>query len=103
MPSRRTSRSGVRSATGASRCAGSAIGHRRCLAQPTDDLLAQLCRPQHQHRVGVAGDLADEITGYTDAVLVLGPAELREEVVRRLREAAAMADRGPGAPGGTGG
>jgi len=36
-------------------------------------------------------------------VLVLGPAELREEVVRRLREAAAMADRGPGAPGGTGG
>ena len=49
------------------------------------------------------GDLADEITGYTDAVLVLGPAELREEVVRRLREAAAMADRGPGAPGGTGG
>jgi proteasome accessory factor B len=38
-------------------------------------------------------DLADEITGYTDAVIVLGPPDLREAVVRRLREAVAMGER----------
>ena len=38
-------------------------------------------------------DLADEITAYTDAVVVLGPAALREAVVRRLLEAVVMGDR----------
>ena len=42
-------------------------------------------------------DLADEITGYTDAVVVLAPPDLREEVVRRLREAVAMGERLTGA------
>lgn len=35
-------------------------------------------------------DLADEITGYTDAVVALGPPSLRESVVRRLEAAAEM-------------
>ncbi|QJW36797.1 helix-turn-helix transcriptional regulator [Cellulosimicrobium protaetiae] len=34
--------------------------------------------------------LADEVVGYGDAVLVLGPPDLREAVVRRLRDAAAL-------------
>jgi proteasome accessory factor B len=34
--------------------------------------------------------LAEEVLGYGDAVLVLGPPELREVVVRRLREAAGL-------------
>ncbi|MBX9247164.1 hypothetical protein ICW40_20435, partial [Actinotalea ferrariae] len=38
-------------------------------------------------------ELADEVTGYTDAVVVLGPAPLREAVVRRLRAAVAMGER----------
>ena len=38
-------------------------------------------------------DLADEVVGYTGAVVALEPPELRDEVVRRLREAVAMADR----------
>ncbi len=38
-------------------------------------------------------DLADEIVAYTDAVVVLGPAALREAVVRRLLEAVVMGDR----------
>jgi len=42
-------------------------------------------------------DLADEVLGYTDAVVVLDPPELRDEVVRRLREAVAMARRLAGA------
>lgn len=42
-------------------------------------------------------DLADEIAGYTDAVVVLGPPDLRDEVVRRLKEAVAMGDRLAGA------
>ncbi|MBD5787467.1 WYL domain-containing protein [Cellulosimicrobium terreum] len=41
--------------------------------------------------------LADEVVGYGDAVLVLGPPELRDVVVRRLQEAAAL-----GSAGGTG-
>ena len=40
-----------------------------------------------------ASDLADEIAAYTDAVLVLEPASLRESVLRRLRDAVAMGDR----------
>ena len=44
-----------------------------------------------------SGDLADELLGYADAVVVLGPADLREDVVSRLREAVAMADRLTGA------
>ena len=35
-------------------------------------------------------DLADEVTGYTDAVVVLGPLSLRDAVVRRLEAAAEM-------------
>ncbi len=38
-------------------------------------------------------DLADEVVGYTDAVVVLGPPALRDEVLRRLQAAVAMADR----------
>lgn len=37
-------------------------------------------------------DLADEVTGYTDAVVVLGPPALRDAVVRRLRLAARLGD-----------
>ena len=40
-----------------------------------------------------ASDLADEIAAYTDAVLVLEPASLRESVLRRLRDAVTMAER----------
>lgn len=40
-----------------------------------------------------AADLADEVLGYADAVVVLGPDDLRDDVVRRLREAVAMAAR----------
>jgi proteasome accessory factor B len=36
---------------------------------------------------GRAGELADEIAAYTDSVVVLGPAELRSDVLRRLRDA----------------
>lgn len=35
-------------------------------------------------------ELAEEVAAYTDAVLVLGPADLRDAVVRRLRAAAAL-------------
>lgn len=38
------------------------------------------------------GQLADEVAAYGDAVLVLGPPELRSEVVRRLRDAAGLGD-----------
>ena len=40
-----------------------------------------------------AGDLAAEVVGYTDAVVVLDPPELRESVVRRLRAAVEMGER----------
>ncbi|WNB87643.1 WYL domain-containing protein [Cellulomonas sp. ATA003] len=47
-------------------------------------------------------ELADEIAGYADAVVVLGPADLRDAVLRRLRAAATL-DRppvpAPAAPG----
>lgn len=48
-------------------------------------------------------DLADEIAGYTDAVLVLAPADLRDEVIRRLTETVAMGERVAGPAGGTDG
>lgn len=38
-------------------------------------------------------DLAGEVTGYTDAVVVLAPASLRQAVVARLREAVRMGER----------
>lgn len=41
----------------------------------------------------VTSDLADEITGYTDAVVALGPPPLREAVVDRLRAAVVMGER----------
>ena len=40
-----------------------------------------------------SADLAEELLGYADTVVVLGPDDLRADVVGRLREAAAMADR----------
>ncbi|WP_175008543.1 WYL domain-containing protein [Cellulosimicrobium sp. TH-20] len=43
--------------------------------------------------------MADEVVGYGDAVLVLGPPDLREAVVRRLRDAAGLAT-GPADGGG---
>lgn len=36
------------------------------------------------------GDLADEVAGYADAVVVLAPPDLREAVLRRLRAAARL-------------
>jgi proteasome accessory factor B len=39
---------------------------------------------------GSASELADEIAGYADAVVVLAPADLREQVLGRLRAAAAL-------------
>ncbi len=44
-------------------------------------------------------DLADEVVGYTDAVVVLAPDDLRKEVVHRLREAVAMGERIGGTDG----
>ncbi len=41
-------------------------------------------------------DLADEIVGYTDAVIALAPATLRDAVVRRLTAAVALAQVGSG-------
>lgn len=46
-----------------------------------------------------SADLAEEILGYADAVVVLAPQGLREDVVARLREAVAMADRLVGTAG----
>lgn len=46
-----------------------------------------------------SADLAEELLGYADAVVVLGPADLRADVVVRLREAVLMADRLAGADG----
>ncbi len=40
-----------------------------------------------------ASDFADEITGYSDAVVVLAPASLRASVLRRLRETVAAGER----------
>lgn len=40
-----------------------------------------------------AGELADEVTAYTDAVVVIEPASLRGSVLRRLRDAVAMGER----------
>jgi len=48
-----------------------------------------------------SADLAEELLGYADAVVALGPDDLREDVVGRLREAVAMADRLAGADGGS--
>ncbi|MCL3862804.1 YafY family protein [Actinotalea sp. K2] len=48
----------------------------------------------------VTGDLAEEVFGYADAVVVLGPPALREDVVRRLRVAAALVDLAPTPPAG---
>ncbi|HQY32658.1 WYL domain-containing protein [Actinotalea sp.] len=44
-------------------------------------------------------DLADEVTAYTDAVVVLGPPALRAAVVRRLAAAVAMGRRLGGSDG----
>lgn len=42
-------------------------------------------------------DLADEVAGYADAVVVLGPGDLREAVLHRLRAAAGLDARQPDA------
>jgi proteasome accessory factor B len=45
-----------------------------------------------------SGAMADEVAGYGDAVVVLGPVGLRDEVLRRLRAAAGLSSvPGPGA------
>ncbi|MCU1431085.1 MAG: hypothetical protein JWP95_190 [Actinotalea sp.] len=49
------------------------------------------------------GDLADEVTSYTDAVVVLAPRALRDAVVRRLQAAARMGEALTATSGGTGG
>ena len=46
------------------------------------------------------GDLADELAGYADAVVVLAPGDLRAAVLRRLRAAAHLDDAPAGAPRG---
>ncbi|WP_188037834.1 WYL domain-containing protein, partial [Actinotalea sp. JY-7885] len=38
-------------------------------------------------------ELAEEVTGYTDGVVVLAPSSLRDAVVRRLRAAVEMGER----------
>jgi proteasome accessory factor B len=43
---------------------------------------------------GSASELADEIAGYADAVVVLAPADLRSAVLQRLRAAAALDQTG---------
>jgi proteasome accessory factor B len=44
--------------------------------------------------------MADELAGYADAVVVLEPADLRREVLRRLRAAATLDTDMPGGPEG---
>ncbi|HMO10755.1 MAG TPA: WYL domain-containing protein [Actinotalea sp.] len=48
-----------------------------------------------------SSDLADELAAATDTVLVLAPGQLRASVLRRLRDAVAMADRLATTGGGT--
>jgi len=45
-------------------------------------------------------ELADEVAGYADAVVVLAPPDLRAAVLRRLRAAAALDAPGAGGPHG---
>ena len=62
---------------------------------PPDDVVGAL--PEGMDLVAVpyarTAELADEVTGYTDAVVVLHPAALRDAVVHRLRAAVAMGER----------
>lgn len=55
-----------------------------------------LAAPPGTDLVGVpytsTAELASEVVGYTDAVVVLAPDDLRDAVVRRLRAAAALAE-----------
>ena len=71
-----------------------ALRSRAVLQEPDPDLPSA---PPGMDLVAVpytrASDLADEITGYTDAVRVLAPTTLRESVLRRLRVAADMGER----------
>ena len=61
---------------------------------PGDDADADAGVLAHRDRVQVPfpslTDLADEVAGYADAVVVLAPADLRDAVLRRLRAAAAL-------------
>ena len=58
----------------------------------TDARVAAVLADRDLVRVPFSGvsELADEIVGYADAVVVLAPADLREAVLRRLRAAAAL-------------
>ena len=63
-----------------------------------DPALASLLAHRDVVRVPFTGvgDLADEVAGYADAVVVLAPGDLRAAVLRRLRAAARLDD--PQAP-----
>ncbi|GAA2723596.1 helix-turn-helix transcriptional regulator [Cellulomonas aerilata] len=87
----------------------SALRARGVAADPTDDpdvadprsAAALADRDVVRVPFGSASELADELAGYADAVVVLGPDDLRAQVLQRLRAAAAL-DRAPGeAPPGT--
>ena len=69
-------------------------------ADLTDPRLRPLLARSDVVRVPFAGigDLADELAGYADAVVVIAPADLRAAVLRRLR-AAAILDALPAAGG----
>ena len=73
------------------------------LADLADPRLAPLLAHRDVVQVPFAGigDLADEVAGYADAVVVLAPPDLRVAVLCRLRAAAAL-DAAP-ATGGSGG
>ncbi len=71
----------------------SAEGHADDLAPPPDLPPAPAGTDVIAVPYSRTDELADEVTGYTDAVVVLGPAPLREAVVRRLRAAVAMGER----------
>lgn len=70
------------------------------VADLTDPQLAPLLAHRDVVRVLFTGtaDLADEVAGYADAVVVLAPPDLRAAVLRRLR-AAAVLDAAPSTGG----
>ena len=72
-------------------------------ADPADPRLAPLLAHRDVVRVPFSGvgDLADEVAGYADTVVVLAPTDLRAAVLRRLRAAAAL-DAAPATGGSVG-
>jgi len=71
-------------------------GALRARATTTGEVPADVVAPEGRDLIAVpytrTGDLADEVAAYTDAVLVLAPAGLRDSVVRRLRDAVRLAE-----------